>query len=190
VGSIGRYFMAIKDKETYKGKKIKQVKGIVEIFDSFFEKEKFDNIIEIGSGVGVFSIYFASKARDMKASFITCDVKMLGKQIRNELKSFDTNIITGDVNKNDYVKKVVSDSGRCLILNDGDKFNSFNTYGPKLKPGDYMFIHDYYYMKKGIFDGLATWDDFEKGIKKFNLIISDYTEIFKKYLWMCIKRGI
>ena len=47
--------MAIKDKEIYKGRTIKQVKGIIKIFDSFFEKEKFQNIIEIGTGNGVFS---------------------------------------------------------------------------------------------------------------------------------------
>ena len=51
-----------------------------------------------------------------------------------------------------------------------------------------MFIHDYYYKEPSIFDGVATWNDFENGIKKFNLIISDYTKSFEKSLWMCIEK--
>ena len=62
---------AIKDKEKYKGRFTKQVKGVIDVFDSFFEIEKFDNIVEIGSGNGVFSTYLAGKAKDTKSLFLT-----------------------------------------------------------------------------------------------------------------------
>jgi hypothetical protein len=51
-----------------------------------------------------------------------------------------------------------------------------------------MFIHDYYANEKRIFDGIAFYEDFEKGVQQFNLKISDYTETFKDYLWMCIRK--
>lgn len=181
--------MSIKVKDNYKGKKIKQVKGVTEIFDSFFEKELFDNIIEIGSGTGTFSIYFASKAKDMKASFITCDIKKINRANIKELESLDAIIITDDANQNNKIREHVLSSGRNLILNDGDKFRSFITYGPMLKIKDYMFIHDYYYKEKFIFDGLASWDDLENNMKKFNLNISKYTKVFRNYLWLCVTKS-
>ena len=89
--------MAIKDKEIYKGKTIKQVKGITKVFDSFFKKEKFKNIIEIGTGNGAFSIYFAIKAKQMNALFTTIDIKNLNVNTKQDLLNLNSNIIKCDI---------------------------------------------------------------------------------------------
>ena len=183
--------MAIKlDKRMiYKNIRTKQMMGITNVFDEFFIKEQFDTVIELGTGNGGFTLYIAEKCNEMKADFYTFDIrKIINSASLKKLKQLGGTFFKEDTNETDRVKDFIKDSGRVLILNDGDKFTSFTLYGPMLKAGDYMFIHDYYDKKKSIFDGLATWSDFENGIEEFNLIISSYTKLFKNYLWMCIKR--
>lgn len=126
----------------------------------------------------------------MKADFYTFDIRrIISSNILENIKQLDGKFFKEDSNKTDRIKNFIEKRGRILILNDGDKFASFNIYGPLLKLGDFMFIHDYYHQKPSIFDGKATWSDFKDGIKKFELNISNYTKMFKKCLWMCIEKG-
>jgi len=137
------------------------------MFFKFFIKEQFNTVIELGTGNGGFTLYIAEKCNEMKADFYTFDIRqIINAASLKKLKQFGGTFFKEDTNKTDRVKNFIKDSGRILILNDGDKITSFNIYGPLLKPGDYMFIHDYYYKEPSIFDGVATWDDFENGIKK------------------------
>lgn len=184
--------MAIKlDKRMiYKNIRTKQMVGVTSVFDKFFIKEQFDTVIELGTGNGGFTLYIAEKCSKIKADFYTFDIRqIINSASLKKLKQLGGTFLKEDTNKTDRVKDFIKNSGRVLILNDGDKITSFNIYGPLLKPGDYMFIHDYYYEEPAIFDGVATWDDFKDGMEKFNLVISSYTKVFKNYLWMCIKRN-
>jgi len=183
--------MAIKtdDRMIYKNTRTKQMRGVVNAFDRFFIKERFDTVIELGTGNGGFSLYIAEKCNEMKADFYTFDIRrIINSNILKNIKQLGGVFFKEDTNETNRVKNFIKEGRRTLVLNDGDKFSSFNIYGPRLKLGDYMFIHDYYFEKPSIFDGIATWNDFENGIKKFDLTISDYTKIFEKYLWMCIKK--
>ena len=179
-----------KDRLIYKNIRTKQMKGVVDTFNNFFIKEQFDTVIELGTGNGGFTLYIAEKCNEMKANFYTFDIRrIISSNALEKLKYFGGIFFEEDSNKTDRVKNFIEEGGRTLILNDGDKITSFNIYGPLLKSRDYMFIHDYYYKEPSIFDGVATWNDFKNGIKKFNLIISDYTKSFEKSLWMCIEKG-
>ena len=111
--------MAIKDKEVYKGQTIKQVRGIIKVFDKFFEKEKFNHIVEIGTGNGVFSIYFALKAHEMGADFITFDIKAISAKVKKEITGLGAQVITCDITNNVRIDTIIERSGRCLLLNDG-----------------------------------------------------------------------
>ena len=173
----------------YKGISTKQVKGVTQIFDQFFMKEQFDTVIEIGTGTGGFTLYIAEKCNEMKANFYTFDIRSLMKvKERNELEHLGGVFFKENITKTDRVKNFIKSGGRTLVLNDGIKNVVFDVYGPMLKPGDYMFIHDYYYKIPSIFDKVATWKDFKDGIKKFKLNISNYTKMFEEYLWICIKK--
>jgi cephalosporin hydroxylase len=183
--------MAIKlDKRMiYKNIRTKQIKGVTKAFDQFFIKEQFDTVIELGTGNGGFSLYIAEKCNEMKANFYTFDIRhIINSNTLKNIKQLGGIFFKEDTNETDRVKNFIKEGRKTLVLNDGDKFTSFNIYGPRLKPGDYMFIHDYYHKTQSIFDGIATWDDFENGIKKFDLMISDYIKIFEKHLWMCITK--
>ncbi len=180
----------ISERMIYKNIRTKQMKGTTNAFDNFFIKEQFDTVIELGTGNGGFTLYIAEKCSEMKADFYTFDIRrIINSKKLKILRELGGVFFKEDTNKTDRVKNFIRDGGRILILNDGDKIASFNMYGPLLKAGDYMFIHDYYYKTPSIFDGVATWDDFKDGIEKFNLVISSYTKLFKNYLWMCIKRN-
>ena len=182
--------MAIKKSKRMRYKNIgtKQMKGVTNAFDNFFIKEQFDTVIELGTGNGGFTLYIAEKCNEMKADFYTFDIRrIVNSNTLKNIKQLGGIFFKEDTNETDRVKNFIKEGGRTLVLNDGDKFTSFKIYGPRLKLGDYMFIHDYY-KPCSIFDGIATWNDFENGIKKFDLMISDYTKIFEKYLWMCIKK--
>jgi cephalosporin hydroxylase len=178
----------IKKREIYEGYGTKQKKGVIEVFDKFFEVEKFDIIIELGTRPGGFAIYLAKKAQEMGSFFYTFDIKGISPKSRYALEQNGGVFFKGDVNQNAKLADFIKSKSRVLILNDGVKFDSFLEYAPMLKYGDYMFIHDYYEGKREIFDGVASYDDLELGLKKFNLEISKCTKIFKDYLWICLNK--
>jgi len=177
--------MAIKDKEIYKGRTIKQVKGIIKIFDSFFEKEKFQNIIEIGTGNGVFSTYFADKAKSINSSFTTFDIRPINAKIKKELKDLNANIFTCDINKNYHIEDIVLSEGRCLVLNDGGlKVPQFLRFSKLIKKDDIILTHDYYKNGKSI-AGRIVIEDVEDCINENNLeIIKE--NLFDEAIWLCV----
>jgi cephalosporin hydroxylase len=177
------------DRMIYQNIHTKQMKGVTKAFDQFFIKEQFDTVIELGTGNGGFTLYIAEKCNEMKANFYTFDIRqIISSASLKKLKQFGGTFFKEDTNKTDRIKNFIKDDGRILILNDGDKINSFNIYCHLLKLDDYMFIHDYYYKIPSIFDGVGTWEDFENGLVTYNLSVSNYTKMFEKYLWMCIKK--
>lgn len=177
--------MAIKNKEKYKGRFIKQVKGVVDVFDSFFKKEKFKNIVEIGTGNGVFSTYIAAKAKSINSSFTTFDIKPIGAKIKKELVDLNANVFTCDVNKNCDIEDIISSDGRCLILNDGGlKVPQFFRFSKLVKKDDIILTHDYYKNGKSA-GGSIVIEDVKECIKDNNLKIIN-EKMFDKFLWLCV----
>ena len=107
--------MVVKEREIYKGKVIKQKKGTIKIFDSFFEKEKFKNMVEIGTGNGIFSTYFASKAKKMGSSFTTYDINSISNKIKRMLIELNADVVTCDINKNTDIENIITDKKRFLL---------------------------------------------------------------------------
>jgi hypothetical protein len=183
-----RIIMAIKDKEIYKGKTIKQVKGITKVFDSFFKKEKFKNIIEIGTGNGAFSIYFATKAKQMNALFTTIDIKNFNVNTKQDLLNLNANVIKCDINKNTYIEEILKEKDRCLILNDGGgKVPEFNRFCKKIKSNDVLMTHDFYVDRKTSASGIIVMNDVELLIEKNGLNII-YSNLFDNFLWLCVTK--
>ncbi len=177
--------MTIKNKEKYHGQVIKQVRGIVSVFDLFFEKEKFDNIIEIGSGNGAFSLYFASKAKDMNCSFTTIDIRPVSSKIKKELVELGADVLTCDINKNSFIEDIIREKGRCLILNDGGlKVPQFIRFSKLIKKEDIMLTHDYYKNRESE-AGIIIMEDVKKYIKKNKLQVIN-EKMFDDYLWLCV----
>lgn len=179
--------MAIKNKEVYNGKTIKQVKGIVGVFDAFFKNEKFDNIVEIGTGNGGFSIYFAIKSNEMRAEFTTYDIKKINPKTQKELKFLNARVVTCDINKSD-IEDVIKDEGRCLILNDGGlKVPEFHKFAKFMKKDDIMMTHDYYKGRKEVLAGTIVLSEVINSISKYSLQIINES-LFDSYLWLCVTK--
>lgn len=180
--------MAIKNKEFYRGKTIKQVRGIVGVFDTFFEKEKFDHIIEIGTGNGAFSIYFAIKSNEMGAKFTTYDIKKISSETQRKLKSHNAKVVTCDINKNADIEAIIKSEGRCLILNDGGlKVPEFHRFSKVMKKNDIIMTHDYYKDRKKILAGTVVLSEVINSISKYSLQIINES-LFDSYLWLCVTK--
>jgi len=179
--------MAIKDKEVYLGKTIKQVRGITNVFDKFFEKEKFENVIEIGSGNGVFSIYFAKMCNESGSSFCTYDIKNFkDKETIKMLNELNAKIYIRDADKCKKIEPLVKEDGRCLILNDGAyKVPQIARFGKIMKSGDIIISHDYYKDEDTSRGGTVVPKDFSSTIKEYNLKVI-YEDLFDDYLWVCM----
>jgi hypothetical protein len=178
--------MAIKNKETYKGTMIKQVRGIVQVFDSFFEKEKFDHIVEIGTGNGAFSIYFASKAHEMGADFITYDIKRVSNKIRKEITAHGGKVVTCDINEDTTIASLIESPGRCLLLNDGGlKVPEFHRFAKIMKKNDIMMTHDYYKNRKETSSGTVVMSEIVDSISKNKLKVIN-ENMFDSCLWLCV----
>lgn len=181
--------MAIKNKEVYKGKTIKQVRGITKVFDTFFEKEKFDNIVELGTGNGVFSIYLASKAREMGAKFITFDIKDINKKVKKEIIDLGGSITTCDITDDIGIDIIIERKDRCLLLNDGGpKLPEFLRFARVIKNGDIMMTHDYYKGREKTSNGTITLGEVKDSIIENELNII-YEKLFDDYLWFCVSKG-
>jgi hypothetical protein len=177
-----------KNREIYNGKVIKQVKGIIKVFDTFFENEKFNNIIEIGSGSGIFSIYFALKSIKMNTKFITVDIKKIPIKTRRKLLSLNVDIINCDINKDKKTKEIIH-NGRCLILNDGAlKIPVFFKFASLMKKGDVLLTHDYYANEEFSGCGGIALNDVRECIKCNNLEVVEHKD-FNDMLWLYVSKN-
>jgi len=178
-----------RDREVIYGNKIKQRKGIREVFDSFFKKEKFDCIFEIGTGNGLFSTYFADKAIQINSSFVTFDIKDIPNKTKDIIKDLNGIFINKDINDDHLIEESLMSNKKCLILNDGAlKVPGFIRFSKVLKKKDILLTHDYYSNKKPGF-GIVVYDDIKESINENNLKII-YEDIFLKYfLWLCVRRS-
>jgi len=180
--------MGITNKEKYIGVTIKQVKGIFPLFDSFFELEKFDHVVEIGTGNGGFSSYIAQKCFDMKSKFTTYDInKINNPHIEKHLQILNVNVITKNVNDDKHIEDIIKNDGRCLLLIDGAlKTPQFNKFASLIKVNDIIMTHDYYKDETVSEYGTFVFSEVEQAIDDNNLTI--VYKAFDNYLWLCVEK--
>lgn len=170
--------MAIKGpREIYRKIGMKQKKGVMSIFNQFFSKEKFDTIIELGTGPGAFAAYIAEKSVEMPSHFVTFDIKQPRAEIKDYLDSLGAVFSKKDLNASTEVEDLIRERGRVLILNDALKEEHLRRFGPVLKLNDCIISHDYgtEYML----------EDINEDLQKNGLEIR-YSELFKpEFLWLC-----
>jgi hypothetical protein len=175
------------EREIIYGVKIKQRKGIIGVFDSFFKEEKFDCIFEIGTGKGALSIYFSNEANKMKSSFVTFDIKDIKDDVKNNIKISNGIFINEDFNDSNLIEESLMGNKKCLILNDGGlKLPGFIKFSKLLKKKDILLTHDYYgNAEPGV--GSITDADIKECVNENNLEII-YKDIFlERFLWLCVR---
>ncbi len=165
------------NREFYKGIGMKQKGGIIGVFNNFFSGEKFDTIIELGTGSGAFATYMAEKAAEMSAFFITFDINNTGPGIEDYLNSLGAVFSKEDLDASTKIEGLISNGNRTLILNDALKETHLRRLAPVLKLGDCIMSHDW-----GIEYML---EDISECLQKNGLEVR-YSELFKpEFLWLC-----
>lgn len=173
--------LGIRQREQYRNIGMKQEKGVINSFDKFFEKEKFNTIIEIGTLPGGFALYLLDKAKKMGMSFYTFDVRE-SKKIGDLL---GTAFFQEDVLNSSRIIEMIHCGGRICLMNDGGlKVPTFKKFAPMLKENDCILTHDYYGDRKEIYAGTVTLSEVIQDIENNQLKIY-YENLFDQYVWIC-----
>lgn len=102
------------------------------------QREKFDRIIEIGTGTGVFTAWL----KQFTKMLITVDIT------NRRLESVDRIVYLicdafGRQFPTEFAKLMDQEQKTLLICDDGNKPREAQFFGPQLRTGDMMLVHDY-----------------------------------------------
>lgn len=175
----------------YKNLKTMQNDLTFEAFDKFLQKQKFDNVVEIGTAFGGLYLFLCEKSVEYNYNFVSFDIvdriqneNLKGRKILNVFSDQSVDIIKTDIS-----------SGKTLILCDGgNKIKEFNYFSELLKPGDYIMAHDYAesieYFNENINNVYWNWCeikdiDISKSLEK----LKKYNDVdFVKCAWLCCEK--
>ena len=180
------------------GIKVQQRKEIFDIFPSFFEKEKFDKVLEVGTHHGGLASWLWELSNKHNFKFKTYDIKDYLKSVREYYGGVPFDFTQIDVRQGSGMEEIINQisesNKKCLVLIDGGAKNKeFNIYAPYLKFNDIIMTHDYApsieyfneHIYKKIWLYLESWDaklEWEK-----NNLEKIYPE-FQNVVWSCFRR--
>lgn len=174
---------------------MRQSAEAIPAFDKFFRIEKFDRIIELGTGNGGLTLFLG-----LYCLFSDCELYSFDQEdkradkIKSLLKRLPVKFYQRDIWKSaDFISALIEENKKTLLLCDnGNKNREFKTYSDCLKPDDFIMIHDYvetknsfrnYYKKNDIWDSCEiTWFDIEN-IANENHIEPQIYDIFTRSGW-------
>jgi len=163
-----------------------------DLFDEFLQKEKFDNVIEIGTAFGGLCLFLYEKSLEYNYNFMSFDIadRIYDKHLtmgRIVLDIFSEDAIN-------IVKKQL-ENGKCLILCDGgNKIKEFNFFYELLKPNDFIMAHDYAksveHFNNNIKDTYWNWCEIiDSDVAKALENLQKYKDIdFEKCAWLCCEK--
>lgn len=175
----------------YKGWPAQQNHRIFDYFPSFFEEEKFDIVIEIGTSEGGLSLYIHELSQNYNFDFWTYDTEMM----LNDLPPFDfrkKSAWDGEGYNEIITALDESDKKALLLVDGGNKILEFNLYAPFLKKGDYIMTHDYApdknfhekYMKYGIWEWCQITEK-DLNLEVYGLSKNHHSDDFLNVAWGC-----
>lgn len=124
------------------GIKCGQTPTVIEPFKEVLSS--FDNIIEIGSNQGGFTI-FLYFTKNKEANLVSYDISKHFEGAKKRYPNIDFRI-GNCFNKETHqeIKDLIQSPGKTLLLCDGgNKIKEFNTFSSYLKSGDVIMLHDY-----------------------------------------------
>lgn len=177
-----------------------------ELFYKLLQEVQPERILEIGTGLGGFTLFLAEMCEELK---LQTQIKTY--DIREPAWSFDTLRQKGiDVNIQDMfsntntnhpviqpVLDFIQNTGTTIILCDGgNKINEFKILSTYMKSGDFIMAHDYAktreFFDKHINRKIWNWveikfDDIKESVLANNLI--EYQDInFDEGVWCCFQK--
>lgn len=185
---------------SYMGHGAQQNYHAYEVFYNFLKEVKPKRILEIGTGMGGFTMSLKLfiedleletniRSYDINGSFMYKTLIERGIDVRLD------NIFTkenGDL-FTEVINYVQSEGTTVVLCDGGNKIFEFNLLSEFIKPGDYIFAHDYAkddeyfnkYIKLKLWNWLEIQDrDIQGAVEKHNL--KPYmAEEFQKAVWVC-----
>lgn len=172
-------------------------------FYNFLKKEKPKRILEIGTGLGGFTLFLKLSCAELNLNCEIITFDIIERYNKNLLSNLKIDCRIENIFNEDYsqVKKeiieFIQNDGVTLILCDGqNKIKEFNLLAQYMKEEDFIMAHDY----------CATKEIFEKQIKNqiwnwheicdFDIQQSNYINSLKSYgkenfdkcVWVCKKK--
>jgi len=179
-------------REFYKGVKMNQAVGTMGVFKSFLSNEKFDTLVELGTGRGTLTLFLSNIFNGKIHTFSIGNVRMVNELQKNGVEVVKADVFDKGIIK--YIKELIDSPGRVLLLCDnGDKVKEFTTFAPCLKKNDVIMAHDYFKdtksQDKSIWTGCEITEvDVKNSVASYNLH-PFFQEEFSKIAWMCKIRG-
>jgi hypothetical protein len=104
-----------------------------------------DQIIEIGTGKGGFSVFLQMACMRYQSQFVTYDIDASRLMYRHMFKVMGIDYRVQDVFECEQeVIDLIKQNGTTILFCDGgDKVKEFNTFAPHMKSGDFIFVHDF-----------------------------------------------
>jgi len=134
--------------QTFLGLPLSQEWQDLFIWERFFKIYPVRTFIELGTGHGGLSLFFALQCHAIGASFHTFDNQTLinmdeplAKLVNLPASFYNIDIFEGQ----DQIIKLIQSSPHpmAMFFDDGDKPREWSTFAPHLSPGDYCAVHDF-----------------------------------------------
>jgi len=182
----------------YMGHGAQQNPYAYEVFYNFLKEVKPKRILEIGTGMGGFTMSLKLfiddlelntdlRSYDINGTFMTNTLLENGIDVRLE------NIFDGDDVDPEVIEYIQSEGTTVVLCDGGNKEFEFRVLSPLIKPGDFIFAHDYSkndeYFQSHVNLKLWNWleiqdRDIEDSVVKHNLEPFMADE-FQKAVWVC-----
>lgn len=197
--------MVMKGHFTYNNFTSMQNPSFMEVFTTFFEKERPKRLLEIGTAQGGTASFFRDKLNELglnESPILTFEVNTVKAHERLEkiegITLSHENIFDQsyrNLEKPELISDFIKGEGTTIVCCDGgSKINELNTISSLLKPGDFILAHDYSpnkeyheeFMKGKIWDWIEIAD---KHINTEALKLQQYDfDLFIKAAWCCFKK--
>lgn len=134
--------------QTFMGHKVATTWEDFGIWEAFFNTYQVGTIIELGTGHGGLSVFFAMQAHQRGLEYHTYD-NILSFNINSGLPALlemKKNFHNADIwDKADEIVHIIGNSKRPIVMlfDDGDKPREWRTFAPHLAPGDFCAVHDW-----------------------------------------------
>jgi len=133
-------------RNTIFGRPMQQGTGVLVLWEHVLLNTKFSRIIELGTGWGGLSLYFALWCEERGAKFHTFDIAKKWKDTPlAKMICLASYFHVLDVLHNPQpIKELIVRPGPSIVFCDnGDKREEFRQLAPILKPGDIIGVHDW-----------------------------------------------
>ena len=194
--TIGEKKMRTSD---YKGYPAMQNKNAYATFQSFFEKEKFEYVIEIGTAYGGLAYFLYEESLKHKFNFITFDKhrERLDEKWHKKHPFDFRQANCFDEPVHEFIVSILQENHCLLLCDGGNKAAEFNSFSKYLKPRSFIMAHDYArnqnYFLENIKGKIWNWHeisdrDVEDCMLMYNICKSEYYSDFERVAWLnCIK---